>query len=95
MQNTKKFFKVQAERGHIGAGGEVDITFYFEADNAYDAMCQARKMPGVKHHKMPNKIEEITEEEYLEGRKQSAYHKEGREMHKGANHKGGNSRCFR
>lgn len=79
---NKKYYKVMVERGHIGAGDSLESAFYFEANNAYHAMCLARKMPSVKHNKLPLKVEEITMEEYLEGRKISAYHQEGQEYFK-------------
>lgn len=82
MENNMKFFKVRVERGHCGAKNSLETDFYFAAQNAYDAMCMAKKMPGVKHDKMPLKVEEITEEEYVEGRKTSAYHKANQEMFK-------------
>ena len=88
MENlSKKYYKVKIARGHLGAGNGLDTTFYFMADSAYDALGKARKMPGVKHGTFPSSVEEITEAEYVEGRKVSAYHKENQEMFKGANHK--------
>lgn len=82
MNQNKKYYKVTVERGHLGAHKDLETTFYFFADNAYDAICMAKRMPGVKHHKMPINAKEITEEEYNEGRKISAYHKEKQEFFK-------------
>ena len=75
-QNPKKYYKVTAERAHLGAGNETDILFYFIATNAYDALCKAKKMPGIKHHRLPLHVEEISENEYANGRKHSGYHRE-------------------
>ena len=48
-----------------------------EAKDALTAMSIARRFPGVKHHgtKYFSSVHEITEEEYRERRKESAYTK--------------------
>ena len=79
MDNLK-FYKVTVERGHMGMGNSLETVFYFKAHDAYHAMCLARKMPSVKHSKLPLHTVEITEEEYREGRKVSAYHKDKQEV---------------
>ena len=84
MENVK-YYKVTVERGHMGMGNSLETVFYFKAQNAYHAMCLARKMPSVKHSKVPLKTVEITEEEYREGRKVSAYHRDGQEVFMGKN----------
>ena len=86
MENLK-FYKVTVERGHMGVGKALETVFYFKAQNAYHAMCLAQKMPSVKHTKLPLKTEEITAEEYYEGRKKSAYHKDGQEVFMGKNNR--------
>lgn len=84
MDNLK-FYKVTVERGHMGMGNSLETVFYFKAHDAYHAMCLARKMPSVKHSKLPLHTVEITEEEYREGRKVSAYHKDKQEIFMGKN----------
>lgn len=86
MKNFK-YYKVTVERGHVGVGNSIETVFYFKARDAYDAMCLAKKMPSVKHGKVPLKTEEITAEEYYKGRQTSSYHKEGQEVFMGRNSK--------
>ena len=86
MENLK-FYKVTVERGHMGVGKALETVFYFKAQNAYDAMCLAKKMPSVKHQRVPLKTVEITADEYYEGRKTSAYHTNGQEVFMGKNNK--------
>lgn len=71
----KKYYAVTVPQGHCGTKNSRDITFYFEAFDAYHAMCLARKMPSVKHSHLCSKTREITKEEYLEKRKVSSYHR--------------------
>lgn len=87
MQKQENYYKVTVARGHCGSGKSLDITFYFKARDAYDAICRAKRMPSVKHGKIPMKVEQITQEEYIQGRQQSAYHKEGQEMFKSSMNK--------
>lgn len=68
-----KYFKVYANRGHLGAGKSGEIIFYIKAKQICDAVRQAQKMPGVKHCQFIAKALEISREEYIEGRKISAY----------------------
>lgn len=86
MENLK-FYRVTVERGHMGVGNSLETVFYFKAASAYDAMCLAQNMPSVKHKRVPLKTEEITAEEYYEGRKTSAYHRDGQEVFKSKNSK--------
>lgn len=68
-----RYYKAIMPRGHVGIGHSADITFYFKAKDIISAMNQAKKMGGVKHTKMPLNMKQITEQEYLEGRKENAY----------------------
>ena len=69
-----KYYKVVCIRAHRGNKNCNNlIGFFFEAHNAVEAMNLGKRMPGVKHDRMPVRVEEITAEEYFEGRKVSAY----------------------
>lgn len=69
----KRYFMVTCMRGHCGMGHGMEITFAFEAKNLLDAMDRAKKMPAVKHTRMICSGKEITEMEYNEYRRTSAY----------------------
>lgn len=72
-----KYYKVIVPHGHYGINRYREITFYFYAKDAIHASKLAQRMPGVKHSRMVFSCIPITKEEYLVGRKQSAYHREG------------------
>lgn len=69
----KRYYKVYARGGHVGAGNEVELVFYIEAKDMLTAIKQAKNMPCVKHNKQNaiTKAIVITEEEYNEGRADS------------------------
>lgn len=71
----KKYYIVKVRGGHVGAGRHTEISFNFRAKNMADAIEKARRMPGVKHENNAAILsaKEITEQEYLENRKTSAY----------------------
>jgi len=68
-----KFYMVMCHRGHCGVGHSTEIKFAIAANNLLDACDKARKMPSVKHTRMAIYGKEITEAEYNEYRKISAY----------------------
>lgn len=68
-----KYYRVTTYRGHQGRGKSVPITFYIAAENAMHASYIAQRMPGVKHSRMVMSCVPISVEEYMEGRKMSAY----------------------
>ena len=70
-----RYFKVTCPHGHHGNGQYCEITFAISAANMLDAMDKAKRMPGVKHTRMVFCAKEITEQEYNEYRKVSAYAK--------------------
>ena len=72
---NNKYYKVTTYRAHVGVGKTVSITFYIAAQNALHASRIAQRMPGVKHRRMVMSCVPITMEEFIEGRKISAYHK--------------------
>ena len=74
MKSTK-YYKVTTHRGHVGVGRSVSITFYIAAQNALQASRIAQRMSGVKHSRMVMSCIPITIDEYMEGRKMSAYHR--------------------
>ncbi len=74
--NTK-YYKVTCHRGHQGRGRSIPISFYIAAENVLHASRIAQRMPGVKHSKTIMSCVPISMEEYLEGRKLSAYHRMG------------------
>ena len=71
---TTKYYKVTTYRAHVGVGKTVSITFYIAAQNALHASRIAQRMPGVKHSRCVMSCVPITMDEFLEGRKISAYH---------------------
>ena len=70
-----KYYKVKVLGGHMGGGNIRELIFYIKADSIMDATDKARKMPGVKHdgNQTVQRAEEISKQEYVEGRKTSAY----------------------
>lgn len=68
-----KFYRIICQRGHCGTGNSMDITFAIAAKNLLEAMDKARRMPAVKHTRMITYGQEITEQEYNDYRKESAY----------------------
>lgn len=72
---TNKYYKVTTYRAHVGIGKTVDITFYIAAQNALHASRIAQRMSGVKHSRCVMSCVPISMEEYIEGRKVSAYHR--------------------
>lgn len=68
-----KYFMVMCERGHCGIKRSTEIKFAVVAENLLHACAIARKMPSVKHSRPIIYGHEITETEYLEYKKMSAY----------------------
>ena len=69
------YYRISCKYGHSGSGKYRDIVFYIEAPSVTIAINKAKYMPGVKHNS-PSAItglKTITEEEYIEHRKESAY----------------------
>ena len=75
--NTTKYYKVTCHRAHQGRGRSIPISFYIAAENVLHASRIAQRMPGVKHSKTIMSCVPVSVEEYLEGRKLSAYHRQG------------------
>ena len=73
------YYKIRVKQGHCGSGNSMPITFVFEATDMFDAMEKAKNMPSVKHNKndVIERVELITEAEYKEFRKVSAYKRRG------------------
>lgn len=76
----KRYFMVTCHRGHIGTGHGTEIKFAIAAENLIEACAIARRMPSVKHTRLVICGKEITQEEYTEYRKISAY--ERNSLHK-------------
>lgn len=68
-----KFYMITCTRGHIGNGKSTEIKFAIAAENMIHACKIAQKMPSVKHTRMVAYGIEITETEFLQYRKTSAY----------------------
>ena len=68
-----KYWMVTCARGHCGSRHETEIKYAISAENLIHALNIAKSMPSVKHTRMPLYGHEITEEEYLAYREQSAY----------------------
>lgn len=75
--NTPKYYKVTCHRAHQGRGRSIPISFYIAAENVLHASRIAQRMPGVKHSKSILSCVPISIDEYMEGRKMSAYHRMG------------------
>lgn len=75
--NSPKYYKVTCHRAHQGRGRSVPISFYIAAENVLHASRIAQRMPGVKHSKTIMSCVPISVDEYMEGRKMSAYHRMG------------------
>lgn len=69
------YYKISCKYGHSGTGRYRDIVFYIKAPNVTIAIDKAKHMPGVKHNSSSaiTGLKTITEEEYIEHRKESAY----------------------
>lgn len=68
-----KYYLITCMQGHQGRGRYREITFAMMARNLIEAQDKAKKMPSVKHTRGILMGREITEEEYYERRKISAY----------------------
>lgn len=68
-----RYFMITCSRGHAGTGHGTEIKFAIAAKNLLDACDKARRMPSVKHTRLALFGKEITEAEYIEYRKISAY----------------------
>ena len=68
-----KYYLITCMQGHHGRGHHAEITFAMMAQNLIEAQDKAKKMPSVKHSRGILMGREITEEEYYERRKISAY----------------------
>ena len=75
--SNPKYYKATCHRAHQGRGRSVPISFYIIAENVLHASRIAQRMAGVKHSKSVMSCIPITAEEYIEGRKISAYHRIG------------------
>ena len=69
------YYIIKCKLGHSGTGQYREISFNIKAKNAIDAMSKAKRMPGVKHDSNTAilGLKQITEEEYKQNRKMSAY----------------------
>ena len=75
-----KYFAMTMERGHVGTKNfDCHITFYIAADSMVHAMNIAKKMPGVKHSRMPFG-REISYAEFAAHKGENAYETCGAKM---------------
>lgn len=74
-----KYYKIEAKCGHVGTGNYRIITFFIEAKDYRQAMNHVLNMPSVKHDSNTaiQSLKPIRYEDYLEGRKTSAYETKG------------------
>ena len=73
-----RYWLVVCYVGHCGRKkAPREIALAIEAKDSVDALKQAKKFPGVKHHRSQYMCttREITYEEYVERRQYSAYEK--------------------
>lgn len=69
-----RYWLISCPRGHCGTGKYTEITFVFKASNLMTAINVAKKMPSVKHNRLPLHGQEISKEEYYRRKQISAYH---------------------
>lgn len=72
-----KFYRVVAERAHLGRSNTATITFYYKANSAISAMKKIKYQKGVKRSKLPLEVREVSEEEYRKNIQTSAYERYG------------------
>ena len=77
MNVANKYYKVTCHRAHAGLGRSVPISFYIAAKDVLHASRIAQNMAGVKHSKSIMSCVPVSYDEYLEGRKVSAYYRMG------------------
>lgn len=67
-----KYFKVKAKCGHVRRGKYILMDFYVKAESGKAAAAIVRQRPRVKHDWKDaiESVDEINEEEYLNGREQ-------------------------
>ena len=64
----------------MGRGKHMDTVVYIYSETMFDALKRAQNLPAVKHDKLPFDIQEITREEYIQGKKENKYIKTLTEM---------------
>ncbi len=66
-----RLYKVKAKCGHVGRSYYILKDFYVKAIDGKEAAYKVRYSPRVKHHKKDAilSVQEITDEEFLKGRK--------------------------
>ena len=69
-----KFYKVQVELGHLGIGNSLPSWVYVKAKDIIKAIIKARRIPAVKHSRLPLEAIEISQEEYLLGLESNQYY---------------------
>ena len=72
-----KFFMITCMRGHCGCGNGTEMKFAIMARNLLEACDKAKRMPAIKHSRKVLAGKEISEIEYMEYRKISAYKRIG------------------
>ena len=65
-----KYFKFQVRAAHVGTGrkNEITCTLYAYGESMLEAYDFVRRIPGIKHSRLPVKATRITEDEYIRGR---------------------------
>ena len=48
-----RYYKIQVQLGHLGCGNELPAWVYIRAKNMTAALTIARKIPAVKHNRIP------------------------------------------
>jgi hypothetical protein len=75
LEETKMYFKLILEGGHVGAGKALDTVRYFRAENTVDAFELANRVPRVKGKTLGTGvklIQQVSIEEYREGIKRTS-----------------------
>ena len=75
LEETKMFFKLILEGGHVGAGKSLDTVRYFRAESTVDAFELANRVPRVKGKTAGTGvklIQQVSHDEYREGIRSSS-----------------------
>lgn len=69
-----KYFKIQVELGHMGCGDSLPSWIYIKEKDILSAIKRAKRIPAVKHSRLPLQAIQITEEDYKVGIKENNYY---------------------
>ncbi|MBO5395085.1 MAG: hypothetical protein J6A28_04230 [Clostridia bacterium] len=59
------YYKISLKAGHFGNGRYGLQTLYVRAEDVLSAFDYARRLPSIKHHRLPLNAEEVGEDEFI------------------------------